>query len=165
MRAEHRLPSGYLQVKVMVDGVRHYTSAHRLVWLALNGTIPHGYLVNHKNGIKDDNRPENLELNTPSENLRHAHKGGLIDQSGERNPAAKLSNRQCAQIRLAYSQGGYTYQQLAERFGVTFQAIGKVIRGRTRQKQGGPIATSDLRHSACERDISTGQFVRTKEPA
>ncbi|MCB2253447.1 NUMOD4 motif-containing HNH endonuclease [Pseudomonas chlororaphis] len=64
---------GYLIVAM--DGGSH--RAHRLVALAFHGPsdLP---IVNHINGEKDDNRPENLEWCTISENVRHAINSGLI---------------------------------------------------------------------------------------
>lgn len=67
---------GYRQV-----GAGHHGSTqlvHRLVaetWIP----NPNNYRdVNHINGNKDDNRVENLEWVTHSENLRHAYRTGLI---------------------------------------------------------------------------------------
>jgi hypothetical protein len=71
-RAEHRSTCGYLQIHAMVEGVRFVAAAHRIVFLALVGPIPDGLTVNHLNGTKDDNRPENFELATPSEQSLHA---------------------------------------------------------------------------------------------
>lgn len=54
----------------------YHMLAHRLVWLVFIG--PTGSLViNHKNGIKNDNRLENLELVTDAENSQHAYRTGL----------------------------------------------------------------------------------------
>lgn len=158
-RVEKRLTQGYLMVRAMIDGRRVNGLAHRLIWQHLRGDIPEGFEINHDNGIKDDNRPDNLLCGTPGQNAEHAHSGGLRDQNGQRNPAAKLTDNQVAQIRLAYSKGGYTMAKLAERFSVTFQAISKVVRGQRRKKQGGPVAAGDLRHSVSDRDPTTGRFV------
>lgn len=46
---------------------------HRMIWKAFNGDIPTGYEINHKNGIRDDNRLENLELLTHRENLLYGN--------------------------------------------------------------------------------------------
>lgn len=135
-RAEHKVGQ-YLQVRVHANGVRHYTTAHRLVWRALVGPIPYGMVINHKNGVKTDNRPENLECATYSENTKHAMRHGLRDQRGERNPGAKLKDREVAAIRLAYASGGYTQAQIATQYGVSFQAISKIVRGARRASQMG----------------------------
>lgn len=160
-RAENRV-GGYLQVKVMISGTRYYTCAHRLVWCALVGPIPHGMVVNHKNGKKDDNRPENLEITSYSGNTKHAYRTGLMDENGERNPAAKLTDQQVAEIRESYIPGSVTQKQLADKYGVQHQSISRIIRGTRRPKQSGQVLAYDLRHSVCERDSITGRFLSQK---
>lgn len=157
-RAEKRQPSGYLMVRMMLDGKRYVGLAHRLVWQYLHGDIPEGLVINHKNGLKDDNRPDNLELETHSGNSKHAYRTGLRDEHGERNPAAKLSDHDVAVIRTAYATGDFTMQELATRFGCRFQHISRLVRGESRPKQGGATTTHDHRHIASERDAATGRF-------
>jgi DNA-binding XRE family transcriptional regulator len=157
-RAEHRLPQGYLQVRATIDGRRLHTGAHRLVWQHFRGDIPLGAEINHDNGLKDDNRPNNLLCGTSGDNTSHAHRGGLIDQHGQRNPSAKLTDNEVARIRLAYSRGGYTQAQLAERFGVRHQTVSKIVRGQRRPKQGGPTCDADQRRAG-EQDQTTGRFI------
>ena len=56
----------------MIDKARVNASAHRLVWRHFHGPIPDGMTINHKNGKKQDNRPENLEVMTYAEQTKHA---------------------------------------------------------------------------------------------
>jgi hypothetical protein len=68
-RAGCRLPSGYRMVSV--DGVSH--REHRLVWLWHTGHFPKNF-TDHRNGIRDDNRFENLREATKGENCQNAAK-------------------------------------------------------------------------------------------
>ena len=66
----HRLKStGYLQV-VGSNRKKHFV--HRLVAAEFVRGYRTGLVVNHKNGIRDDNRLENLEWVTQAENNKHA---------------------------------------------------------------------------------------------
>jgi hypothetical protein len=163
-RAEHPLGKGnvYLAVRAMVDGVCINGLAHRLVWQHFKGDIPNGFDINHKNGIKGDNRLRNLEPKSPSGNMQHSYSSGLRDQRGQRNPAATLTNSEVVQIRLLYSQGGITMEEIASQFGVTFQHVSRLVRGQQRTVQGGPIRSEDLRHASFERDPFTGRFTAFK---
>lgn len=44
---------------------------HRLIWEAFNGPIPEGLVINHKNGIRNDNRLCNLEVCTVQYNVTY----------------------------------------------------------------------------------------------
>lgn len=61
--------SGYLRVSLRNIKNRYkHESIHRLVICAFKGKIPKGMVIDHINGIKDDNRIENLDVVTIKEN-------------------------------------------------------------------------------------------------
>lgn len=65
---------GYDCPTLYKDGKKYAVRAHRAVIKAFLGDIPEHLEVNHKNGIKTDNRLENLELITHKENLFHKYR-------------------------------------------------------------------------------------------
>jgi hypothetical protein len=64
-------PDRYVVVR-SPDGGRDYE--HRVVYAAAYGAIPAGYEVHHRNGVRDDNRLENLCLLSASQHrAEHGH--------------------------------------------------------------------------------------------
>lgn len=69
---------GYYRCNLKNDGKRFDFLVHRLVAEAFIPNIDNKPVINHKNGIKTDNRVENLEWCTVSENVIHATRTRLI---------------------------------------------------------------------------------------
>jgi hypothetical protein len=68
---------GYIQI--MVKGKMH--AAHRLAWLYIHGNWPDG-IIDHINGIPNDNRIENLRTVSASENSQNQRKAKTGNISG-----------------------------------------------------------------------------------
>jgi hypothetical protein len=158
-RAEHD-QGQYLQVQHSHNGKRILCLAHRLVWRHFKGRVQGQAQINHRNGVKKDNRPENLELMTASENVKHAYRTGLKDQHGQKNPAAKLTDGQVEAIRSIYFAGLTTQADLAAEFGVSFRTVSKIVRGERRAKQAGPTQdyTHRRQHGKVSRCPASGRF-------
>ena len=89
---------GYAYVGIHKDGAQKKIHVHALVAMAFIPNPENKSEVNHKNGNKSDNRVENLEWATASENRQHALKTGLM-RSGCDRPDASLTAEQVREIR------------------------------------------------------------------
>lgn len=85
------LVSGYYSVKLSINGVARTNTVHRLVAEAFLVNNENKRTVNHKNGIKTDNRVENLEWATDYENIKHAFDTGLIKSGKEHHSYGRPS--------------------------------------------------------------------------
>jgi len=104
---------------------------HRLVAFAFLSTDPLRQQVNHKNGNQSDNRVENLEWCTGSENQQHAiHVLGHRAAHTDRHSCAKLNSAQ-ARICRALSRMKATHWQpdMAKSWGVCRGTVSSAAKG------------------------------------
>lgn len=68
------IPRGYERWSHKYERESHYAYVHRLLAVAEYGVdaVAENH-VHHKNGIKWDNRPENIELVSPGEHMTESH--------------------------------------------------------------------------------------------
>jgi hypothetical protein len=130
---------GYKFCYLYKDLKRKLMPIHQLVakgFVENKDNKPH---VNHKDGIKQNNTPENLEWCTPSENIKHAYDMGLNYNSEKQKRLTSLANRgeKCHQskltefdvrvIRDAWATGAFTQSYLSKEFGVGSDQISRIV--------------------------------------
>ena len=117
--AINRDKQGYVRQNLSMNCIQYPRKVHRLVADAFLGGIPTGFTVNHINGVKHDNRVENLEVISRGKNIEHAFRV-IKTQSvaGERNPKAVLTNAKVIEMRARLANGA-TLMELAREFGVS----------------------------------------------
>ena len=101
-------PYGYPRVSLRYkdnSGARNYL-LHRLIMLTHN-PIPNAseMTVNHKDGVKVNDRLDNFEWLTAGDNTRHAYRIGLNNNRAENSPKATFTNDEVYRICTLLSQG------------------------------------------------------------
>lgn len=100
--------------------------AHRLAYELTYGPIPPGMSVRHTCDVTSCCRPDHLLLGTQRDNVADMVARNRM-RRGEQRPHAKLSAESVRQIRSLYEQGGWSFERLARRFGVSDTQVGAII--------------------------------------
>lgn len=124
--------SGYCAVNLRKDGKSKQKYVHRLVAIAFvdNYRLSAKY-VNHTDGDSKNNRFDNLEWCTHSENIQHAYDNGLIKKScGSNVSNSKLKESDIPIIRNMLTDK-IPILKIAKQFNVSRNVIYQIKDGRT----------------------------------
>jgi len=115
-----------------VDGKKKTFRVHRLVLMAFNPVEGMENLqVNHKDGNKRNNKLENLEWCTASENQIHAFKTGLSHaRRGENSNFHKLTEKDVKKV-FELRKKGLTQQEIGDIVGCTKSNISYILKGKS----------------------------------
>jgi hypothetical protein len=130
---------GYYEVTLCAEKqVRK--KVHRLVAEAFIPNPENKPQINHINGIKTDNKVENIEWSTSKENINHARKTGLNNSkpstiniknlrrngNGEENSRAILTEKDVLEIRN--NSTSKSYKELSQQYGVKVGTIYQIVK-------------------------------------
>lgn len=126
--------NGYLIVQLFNSELkkRYTVAVHRLIAKTFLGQkIISTDTINHIDGNKLNNQPNNLEYTNRSEQMYHAYKLGL--KKPVRNSNQKLSDEQVIEIQKRYKLGGRGNGSfsIAKSYNVSETCILNIVNGRT----------------------------------
>ncbi|WRW34630.1 HNH endonuclease [Staphylococcus phage CF5] len=116
---------GYVKVDLCNEDGCKKVSVHRIVAKAFiyNDDPKNKIQVNHKNGIKEDCRAENLEWCTNYYNMLHKIRNNLHNPvKGEENNFSKLTDKEVREIYCSNK----SYKELEKQYNISSQAIRKI---------------------------------------
>lgn len=125
-RKEQLNSSGYYTVSLKHKRV----SLHNVIAFMKYGEKAIGLVVNHIDGIKTNNNPDNLEVITQSKNLKHAFTIGLRKDTGENHWCSKLNNEKVKEIKQLFNDG-MQLNKIAEVYGIDETTVSRAIKGKS----------------------------------
>ena len=120
------MANGYRVITIRQDKCKMQCRIHRIIWIAAHGIIPDGYVVDHINSDKTDNRLANLQLLTAADNSTKARKDGRYKTRSEAG-RAKIADEVHDIIQYIYANSDTTMAQLSDAFGIAQSRVHQII--------------------------------------
>ena len=128
---------GRLRVYLRNNSKKKYSfSVSHLVWMAFNNKlhIPEKMVIDHINCNTLDNRPENLQCITYSENIKRAYTcTRTAFTSNGINGTNKFNNTLTISKVLEDYQNGHTQAEICERYNISQKQVSGIVNGQRRK--------------------------------
>lgn len=115
---------------------KYYFSVSHLVWMAFNNKlhIPEKMVIDHINCNTLDNRPENLQCITYSENIKRAYTctRTAFTSNGINNGTNKFNTLTISKVLEDY-QNGHTQAEICERYNISQKQVSGIVNGQRRK--------------------------------
>lgn len=129
------ITGGYYQTMIKSDSGKYHTrKVHYLVALAFMGVRKENTEVNHIDGNKLNNKLDNLEYITHSENVKHSYDIGLSKaMTGSKNGNSKLTDDQVRYIRECKKNKGRFWgrEQIAKELNISSAHVKDIANSKT----------------------------------
>jgi len=119
---------GYEMVMLYKDTSPSKFLVHRLIAQAFISNPDNLREVNHKDGNKLNNRPENLEWVSSKQNKKHAWDNGSYTHRGSNHWKTNLTEEQVRNVKRL-TREDFTTQQIADKTGINFSSVRNIQRG------------------------------------
>lgn len=143
IRKPHLNSDGYVCFTLVKEGIEKSTTLHIIVAESFKLPNPNNHKeINHKDGNKQNCRPDNLEYGTHKHNMNHAVKSGLIKYKKGRGLYKKFKLKQQDIIDIYKSKE--LSKALAKKYKITRSSIQRIRNGKTYSKitkEGGNVKT------------------------
>lgn len=116
---------GYPQVRIYVNSVKTCQKIHKLVMISFKqNEYFEGAVINHIDGNKLNNRLDNLEWCTPSENQKHAYKNNLLNiKPGRDHNVSKLKSEQVKEIKNLLKTKKLTMKEISKKYSISYENV------------------------------------------
>lgn len=121
---------GYLRVTITYNKRYRKKFIHRLVAQAFIENPEEYSIINHIDGDKKNNWPENLEWCTHSHNTKHAYRTGLKKNTkGSESVLSKINKRDLPKLREDI-KNGMSYEDISEKYQISTTLISMIKNGK-----------------------------------
>lgn len=119
---------GYVHTSIKGINGKRLHGMHRIVATVFLDNIDNLPEVNHKDGVKHNNRVDNLEWCTKKENQQHEVKV-LQQRNGDKNCRSRITNEQAIEIYNLCKEGKMLYKDIAKMYNIFPPEVSRIVLG------------------------------------